>query len=233
MSSQASAGLRPLACRGPLRDPCHRERPYRPRRRGRLAPAVARARPAPRTAAPDGSQPRSWSGGGERERSDLERRPGALRCTRPARPSRRRQASGRRHLRRPAPGTSGGETGAAVTGAPASRTRTGLRRPVGLSCHPVARTHGHLLSLSAAPFGEASSLPGDGASALSGPDKTTGSPTAGDDTPQRPPGRPYAMPPAPRTRSAGVTRARTSPTATTDAPWTRSMAVRAASRRAG
>ena len=77
--------------------------------------------------------------------------PVPYRCSRPARPSRRRQTSGERHLRRPAPGTSRGETGAAVTGAPASRTRTALRRPVGPSCHPCGRTHRLLLTLQAAP----------------------------------------------------------------------------------
>ncbi len=39
-------------------------------------------------------------------------------------------------------GRAGGRRGAAVTGAPASRTRAPLRRPVGLSCHAGARTHG-------------------------------------------------------------------------------------------
>jgi hypothetical protein len=80
------------------------------------------------------------------ERSEVRGDPVPNRCTTSSPTHRRRHPSGPRHLRRPAPGTSRGETSAAVTAAPARPTRTALRRSVGLPCHPGGRTHNAVLS---------------------------------------------------------------------------------------
>jgi hypothetical protein len=129
------------------------------------------------------------------ERSEVRGDPVPNRCTTSSPTHRRRHPSGPRHLRRPAPGTSRGETSAAVTAAPARPTRTALRRSAGLPCHPGGRTHNAVLSQVAALSGEAVTPAREAASALS---RAVVRPArvvdrhSGRDTPQGPPQARYA-----------------------------------------
>jgi len=77
----------PLACRGPLRDPCHRSTPAASAAVRHPGAGLLRAVRLPVRRTRAGPSPAHGRGGGGRERSELERAdPEPNRCARPARP---------------------------------------------------------------------------------------------------------------------------------------------------